>query len=150
MRIFGWVDDFVEFALRGNVIDMAVGFTVGAAFTTVVKSLVNDIIMPPIGVVTSGIDFSSKKWELKEPVMEGKEVVEEGVYLTYGEFINSCITFGIIALAVFLIVRMANRAQKAFMEDDKPKDEEAAKVPEDIQLLREIRDALREPSRAGE
>ena len=60
MRIFGWVDDFVEFALRGNLIDMAVGFTVGAAFTTVVKSLVNDVIMPPIGVITAGIEADAR------------------------------------------------------------------------------------------
>ena len=144
MKLFGWLDDFAEFALRGNVVDMAVGFTVGAAFTTLVKSLVDNVIMPPIGYITSGIDFSDKKIILREaqPATDGQPAVD-AVTLTYGQFINSCLTFVIVALAVFFIVRIANRAQKAFMEEDKPKTDEAAKVPEDIQLLREIRDELR-------
>ena len=137
------VQEFKEFALRGNVIDMAVGFTVGAAFTTVVKSFVDNIMMPPIGALTGGVDFSDKKIRIQDAA-EADEGVEaaEAVYLTYGEFINSCISFAIVALAVFIIVKMVNQAQKAVMEEGKPETEEEAKVPEDVQLLREIRDSL--------
>lgn len=113
------LDDFKKFTLRGNMVDLAIGFTVGAAFTTVVKSLVSDIIMPPIGLVTGNADFSDLYWVLKVP--EGVEAPVGGfrtlqdaseagaVTMDYGMFLNSCLSLLIVAIAMFLIIRMVNR-----------------------------------------
>lgn len=114
-----FLDDFKKFALRGNMIDLAIGFTVGAAFTTVVKSLVTDIIMPPIGLLTGNADFSDLFWVLHVP---GEAVKPSGgfqtlqdaqavgaVTINYGIFLNSCLGLMIVALAMFVIIRMVNR-----------------------------------------
>lgn len=120
------IDDFKKFALRGNMVDLAVGFTVGAAFTTVVKSLVNDIIMPPIGLVTGNADFSDLFWVLDVP--EGIEVPTGGfqtlqaaqdagvVTLNYGVFFNSCLTLFIIAVAMYVVIRLVNRLDEQLDE----------------------------------
>ena len=134
--------EFKKFALRGNVIDMAVGIIIGGAFGGVVNSLVKDVVMPPIGVLTSGVDFKDQSVELKPATenAEGEDVPP--VVLTYGNFVNAVIQFLIVAFAVFLLVKAVNRAQEAF----DPKNDEVASPkapPEEIQLLREIRDALR-------
>ncbi|WP_146593818.1 large conductance mechanosensitive channel protein MscL [Novipirellula galeiformis] len=113
------LDDFKKFAIRGNMIDLAIGFTVGAAFTTVVKSLVNDVIMPPIGLLTGNTDFSDLFWVMHVP--EGVAVPSNGfqtlemaqnvgaVTLNYGQFFNACFTLLIIAIAMFMIIRTVNR-----------------------------------------
>jgi large conductance mechanosensitive channel len=140
------LQEFKKFALRGNVIDMAVGIIIGAAFSTVVNSLVNDIIMPPIGYVTSGVDFRDMSYELKpaveEPGEDGKmRVVQPAVTWNYGAFINNVITFLIVAWAVFLLVKGMNAAETRLRLGQEP----AADTPppaENIVLLREIRDAL--------
>lgn len=135
------VQEFKKFALRGNMIDLAIGFTVGAAFTTVVKSLVSDIIMPPIGLVTGGADFADHFAVLDVPetvdVPAGgfqtlKAAQEAGaVTLNYGEFLNNCISLLIVALAMFLIIRMVNRLDeqldKAFDESEAKPDEPTEK-----------------------
>ena len=120
------IEDFKKFALRGNMIDLAIGFTVGAAFTTVVKSLVNDIIMPPIGLLAGNADFSDLFWVLDVP--EGVSVPEGGfqtlqaaqdagaVTLNYGEFFNSCLALCIVALAMFIIIRLVNRLDEQLDE----------------------------------
>lgn len=119
-------DDFKKFALRGNMIDLAVGFTVGAAFTTVVKSLVNDIIMPPIGLLTGNADFSELFWVMDLP--DGVAAPESGfptlqaaqdagaVTMNYGTFINSCISLLIVALTMFIIIRVVNRMDEELDE----------------------------------
>ena len=141
----GMLAEFKKFALRGNVIDMAVGIIIGSAFGGVVNSLVKDVVMPPIGVVTSGVDFKNQRIELQPEITQGEGeemvVVQQAVYLEYGSFINAVINFLIVAFAVFLLVKAVNRAQEAF---DPKKDEVAApkSPPEEVQLLREIRDAL--------
>jgi len=125
--------EFKEFAIKGNVIDMAVGIVIGTAFGKIVSSFVSDIIMPPIGVLTGGVDFSNLVITLKK-ASEGIEAVT----INYGMFINTVIDFAIIAFAIFMVIKQLNRLKKK--EEAKP--EEAPKTPEDILLLREIRDSL--------
>jgi large conductance mechanosensitive channel len=100
--------DFKKFILRGNVVDMAVGIIIGASFTTIVKSMVDDILMPPLGLMLGGIDFSDKAIELKEAVGETPAVT-----MNYGVFFNNVISFLIVAVAVFLLIRAINNMNAA-------------------------------------
>ncbi|HBM83723.1 MAG TPA: large conductance mechanosensitive channel protein MscL [Halieaceae bacterium] len=110
--------EFKEFAMRGNVIDMAVGIIIGGAFGTIVKSLVNDVIMPPIGLLLGGVDFSDLFITLKQGVVAGPYLTlasaqEAGaVTISYGLFINAVISFLIVAFAVFLLIRSINRLKR--------------------------------------
>jgi large conductance mechanosensitive channel len=128
--------EFKEFAMRGNVIDLAVGVVIGGAFGKIVTSLVNDVIMPPIGLLTGGVDFADKKWVLKaadntDPAHKVAEVA-----VNYGMFVNTLIQFLIIAFAIFLVVKAINRISR--------KQEAApAAPPADVVLLTEIRDLLK-------
>ena len=133
----GMMQEFKEFAMRGNVIDLAVGVVIGAAFGKIVTALVDKVIMPPIGLLIGGVDFSKLSITLKQATVDaaGKEV--PAVVLAYGEFINAVIQFLIIAFAIFLVVKAINRFHK------KPDDAPAA-PPEDVLLLREIRDELKQ------
>ena len=126
-------EEFKKFAIKGNAVDMAVGIIIGAAFGKIVSSLVSDIIMPPIGVVTGGIDFSNLAVTLKA-ASDGAEAVT----LNYGLFINHTLDFLIVAFAVFLLVKQVNKLQKK--EEEKP--EPPAEPSEEVLLLREIRDSL--------
>ena len=120
------LSDFKKFALRGNMVDLAIGFTVGAAFTTVAKSLVNDIIMPPIGLATGNADFSDLFWVLDVPDdvtvpaggFQTLQAAQEvgAVTMNYGQFFNSCITLTIIAFAMFIIIRIVNRLDEELDE----------------------------------
>ena len=138
----GMIQEFKKFALRGNVMDMAVGIIIGAAFGTVVKSLVDDIIMPPIGVVTSGVDFKSLSYRIeagRNDPASGK-VSKPAQVLNYGQFINNVISFLIVAFAVFMMVKMMNAAETKLSLGLQP---DAPPPPEDVLLLREIRDELK-------
>jgi large conductance mechanosensitive channel len=110
--------EFKEFAIKGNVLDMAVGIIIGGAFGTIVKSLVEDIIMPPIGLLLAGIDFKNffillKTGKIPPPYLSLTEAKEAGaVTLNYGLFINSCISFLIVAFSVFLLVRFVNNLKE--------------------------------------
>jgi large conductance mechanosensitive channel len=133
--------EFKEFISRGNVIDLAVGIIVGAAFTSIVNSLVNDIIMPPIGLLLGGIDFANFFVTLKgEPHGTLKATQDAGgVVIAYGQFINAVIRFLIVALAVFLIVKQVN-----IITRKKPEAPAAPPPPPaEVALLTEIRDLLR-------
>lgn len=135
------VDEFRKFAMRGSVIDLAVGVVVGAAFTAIVNSLVKDVIMPPIGLLLGGIDFSNFFVVLKgHPGLGTLKAAQDAgaVTINYGVFLNTLINFIIIAFVLFLIVRQINRFTA-------PKEEPAvAPAPsEDVVLLREIRDLLK-------
>jgi len=99
--------EFREFAMRGNVLDLAIGIIIGAAFGKVVSSMVNDVLMPPIGVLIGGVDFSSFGFTLKEAIDKNPAAV-----LKYGVFLNNLIDFTIVAFAVFLIVKAVNRMQR--------------------------------------
>lgn len=108
----GLIKEFKEFAVRGNVMDMAIGIIIGGAFTPIVKSMVDDVIMPPIGLLTGGIDFSDKKLVLQPEVRNGDAIVDPLITLNYGNFINTVITFIIVAFAVFLLVKGMNRLRR--------------------------------------
>jgi large conductance mechanosensitive channel len=133
--------EFRDFALRGNVVDLAIGIIIGVAFTAIVSSLVDDIIMPPIGLILGGADFSQLFVVLKgdgtyNTVQQAKEA--GAVTWNIGLFINAVIKFLIVAFAVFLLVKAINTA----MRKPPPKPAEPPKPPEDVVLLREIRDLL--------
>jgi large conductance mechanosensitive channel len=123
--------EFREFAMKGNVMDMAVGIVIGTAFGKIISSFVADIIMPPIGVLLGGMNFSSLAITLKQSTAS-----TEAVTLNYGLFINSIIDFIIIALAIFFVVKQINRFKKK--EAAKP-----AQPAEEVVLLRQIRDQLK-------
>lgn len=132
----GMITEFKEFAMRGNVIDLAVGVVIGASFGKIVTALVDKVIMPPLGLLIGGVDFSKMGIVLKGATVDaaGKEV--PAVVLAYGEFINALVQFLIVAFAIFLVVKAINRFHK------KPEEAPAA-TPEDVLLLREIRDSLK-------
>lgn len=134
--------EFKEFVLRGNVVDMAVGIVIGGAFGKIVTSLVNDIIMPPITLFTDKANFTEIKWILREAVMEGSEVVRPEVAMTVGNFIQVLLDFIIIAFVIFLIIKGINRLRRK--KEETPSPEVPAEPAEDILLLREIRDSLKE------
>ncbi|TPE43837.1 large-conductance mechanosensitive channel protein MscL [Pontibacter mangrovi] len=140
MSFFG---EFKKFAVKGNVIDLAVGVVIGAAFGAITKSLVDDIIMPPLGLMISGIDFSSLQVVLKEAVVENGEVVTQAVAIRYGNFLQVVLNFIIIAFAIFLLVRGINRMREK--EAAKP----APPVNKQEVLLAEIRDLLKGEHPAG-
>lgn len=141
----GMIKEFKDFAVKGNVMDMAVGIIIGGAFGTIVKSMVKDVIMPPIGLAMGGIDFSKLKLTLQDAVV-GKDAVGEipavkaleAVSINYGTFINNVITFLIVAFAVFMLVKAMNAAKKA--EEEAPA--APAPPPAEEVLLGEIRDLL--------
>ena len=134
----GLIKEFKEFAMRGNVLDMAVGIVIGGAFGKIVSSFVEDILMPPIGILLGGVNFSDLKIVFKQAVMEGENVISPEVALRYGNFIQVIFDFLIIAFAIFMLLKAVNKFNK--------KKEEAPAAPEappaDVQLLTEIRDLL--------
>lgn len=124
--------EFREFAMRGNVVDLAVGVIIGAAFGKIVASLVSDVIMPPIGMLLGGVDFTSLKLTLSPPI-EGMK----GATLNYGNFIQALVDFLIVALAIFLMVKGINSLKR------EAKQTEPAAPPPEVALLTEIRDLLK-------
>lgn len=132
----GVASEFKEFIAKGNVVDLAVGVVIGAAFGKIVNTLVEKVIMPPVGMLIGGVDFARLGIVLKEATVDaaGKEV--PAVMLAYGEFINALIQFVIIAFAIFLVVKAINRMRP-------PAEAPPAGPTEEVVLLREIRDALR-------
>ena len=135
----GLVQEFKEFALKGNVVDLAVGVVIGAAFGKIVTSVVNDLIMPPIGLITGGVDFSQKKIVLREAVMNGDKVVTPENAFRYGAFINNVIDFLIVALAIFVAVKLINRLRR----QPPPPDAAPPAPTREVALLTDIRDILR-------
>jgi large conductance mechanosensitive channel len=125
------LQEFKKFAIKGNVMDLAIAVVVGGAFGKIVTSLVKDIIMPPIGVMSGGVDFSKLAITLKKATDTA-----EAVTLNYGIFINTILDFVIISFSIFMIIRQINKFKKK--EESKPKE-----VSEEIKLLREIRDSLK-------
>lgn len=126
------MSEFKAFAMRGNVMDLAVGVVIGAAFGKIVTSLVDQIIMPPIGLLIGGVDFSAYKWVLKAAGADGKGEVA----IQFGAFMNTIIQFLIVALAIFLVVKLMNTLAR--------KEEAAPAAPAaDVVLLTEIRDLLK-------
>ena len=134
-------EEFKAFAMRGNVLDMAVGVVVGGAFGKITTSLVNDIIMPLISMLTGGVDFSAWKWVLKGAIMEGETVVKTEIAVNFGSTIAVIVDFIIIAFAVFCMVKAINAFHRKKEEEPAP---EEPKGPTSEELLTEIRDLLKE------
>ncbi|CZE51491.1 large-conductance mechanosensitive channel protein MscL [Campylobacter geochelonis] len=129
-----FVKEFKEFAMRGNVMDMAVGVVIGGAFGKIVSSLVGDVIMPAVGVLTGGVDFTDLKITLKDAVGEAAAVT-----INYGTFIQTIVDFLIIAFCIFIVIKGINKLKR-----EEPKVPEAPAAPaEDVVLLTEIRDLLK-------
>jgi large conductance mechanosensitive channel len=138
----GLVSEFKTFAMRGNVVDMAVGIIIGGAFGKIVSSFVSDVIMPPIGVLVGGVDFSELKIVLKAAIMNGTEVVKPAATINFGTFINTLIDFIIIAFAIFMMIKFMNNLKRK--EVEKPAPAPAPVEPSNEEkLLAEIRDLLK-------
>lgn len=139
-----FIREFREFAVRGNVVDMAVGIIIGGAFGTIVNSLVSDVLMPPIGLLLGGVDFTDLFLVLKgegDYSTLAEATAAGAVTLNYGVFINRVVSFLIVSFAVFLLVKSINRLKRQQAEEETAPVPEA--TPEEILLLREIRDSLR-------
>jgi len=131
----GFLQEFKEFAVKGNVVDMAVGIIIGGAFGKIVSSFVNDVVMPPIGAMLGGADFSKLQIIVKDAVGEAPAVA-----IKYGAFLNTVIDFVIIAFTIFVLIKAMNNLKK---KEVAPAPAAPAPTPEDIMLLREIRDSLK-------
>ena len=127
--------------MRGNVVDMAVGVIIGGAFGKIVTSVVNDLVMPVLGVLVGGANFTDLKLKLKEAVMDGETVVSPAVTLNYGNFLQSTFDFLIIAFSIFMFIKLINKLSRK-KEEAQPATPPAP--PADVQLLTEIRDLLKE------
>ncbi|MEM9526347.1 MAG: large-conductance mechanosensitive channel protein MscL [Bacteroidota bacterium] len=137
MKLF---QEFKKFAVKGNMIDLAIGIIIGAAFNKIVDVLVKNIITPPLGYLTAGVDLGDLKWVIETPVTAADgTVTSPGVVLEYGLFIEAMIDFLIVAFTLFIVIKFINSLK------DKAEDEANAEVPtpKDIQLLSEIRDEMR-------
>lgn len=133
-----FIQEFKDFAVKGNAIDMAVGVIIGGAFGKIVSSIVNDLIMPPIGWIIGGVNFTDLKLELPvNPLSEGTEPV----CVAYGKFLQTCLDFLIVAFCVFMLVRLITKFSRKKKEDAKPA--APAEPSEDVRLLREILDELK-------
>jgi len=134
------LQEFKEFALRGNVVDMAVGIIIGAAFSTIVRSLVDDIVMPPMGVVTGGVDFSNMfialNGEHYDSLTQAKQAGAPTI--NFGVFINNLISFLIVAFVLFMVIKAMNRLRRK--QEEEPQTEPPPS--REVQLLQEIRNAL--------
>ncbi len=136
----GMISEFKEFAMKGNVVDLAVGVIIGAAFGKIVSSLVDGVIMPVVGNLIGGVNFGDLAYVLQEAVIgaDGKETAA-AVAIKYGAFLQTVIDFMIIAFVLFVVIKVMNRLKKA--EAAAPP--AVAEAPEDVLLLREIRDAIK-------
>lgn len=135
------LSEFKSFAMRGNVIDLAVGVIIGGAFGKIVSSVVADIIMPPIGLLLGGVNFTDIKWEMAKAVMEGDTVLKPAVTMNLGNFLQTTIDFVIVAFAIFLFIKGINSLQKKKEEPSVPAPPPAPSKEE--VLLGEIRDLLK-------
>lgn len=147
------IKEFKKFILRGSIVDMAVGIVIGSSFTAIAQSLVNNIIMPFVGVLTAGVDFANIKIDLSNlaKFLGNKDIPAEGIYISIGMFINSIVQFLILACTVFLLIRFINKSKERVEklkkaeeeEEEEIKEEEPIKKTDDILLLEEIRDLLK-------
>jgi large conductance mechanosensitive channel len=138
MKIF---DEFKAFAMRGNVVDMAVGIIIGGAFGKIISSFVSDVLMPPLGLLLGGIDFKDMIYVMKEAIVQGEEIITPAVTINYGLFIQNVVDFIIIAFAIFMAIKGMNSLKRK--EEIK---EEVAAPPaptKEEELLAEIRDLLK-------
>lgn len=134
-------NDFKEFAMQGNMVDMAVGIIIGAAFGKIIDSLVSNVIMPPLSLLT-GDRFTELGWVLHPEILgPDGEVIREAITMQYGAFIQALLDFFLIALSIFVVIRLMNKARRKAEEEETV---EEAPTPADIELLTEIRDLMQE------
>lgn len=133
-------NEFKEFAIKGNMIDMAVGIIIGAAFNGIVDVLVKKIFMPPLSLLTEGINFADKKIVLREAIMKGEKIIQEQVAIEYGTLITEMINFFIIAVVVFFVVKLSNKIRTKSEDPSNPEET----TPADIQLLDDIKKIMEE------
>lgn len=134
-------NDFKEFAMQGNMVDMAVGIIIGAAFGKIIDSLVSNVIMPPLSLLT-GDRFTELGWVLRPEILgPDGEVIREAITMQYGAFIQALLDFFLIALSIFVVIRLMNKARRKAEEEETV---EEAPTPADIELLTEIRDLMQE------
>lgn len=129
----GLIKEFKDFAMKGNVMDMAVGVIIGGAFGKIVSSLVDDVLMPLVGMITGNVDFTTLAWQIGEG--------EEAAVLKYGTFIQNVVDFLIVALCIFFMLKGINKLNRKKKEEPKP--EAPAEPSDEVKLLTEIRDALK-------
>ena len=143
----GFFKEFKEFAMKGNVIDMAVGVVIGAAFGKIVSSLVDDIIMPLVGVATGGINFTDYKIVLQKAMMDGQEVITPEVTMNWGAWVQTIVDFLIVAFCIFVMIKFMNNLRKRAEKAQKEEEAAAAAAPaaptKEEELLTEIRDILK-------
>lgn len=135
-----FLTDFKEFAMKGNVVDLAVGVIIGGAFGKIVTSLVNDVLMPVIGYFTGGVNFSEHRWVIQEAVTKGEEIITPEIALSWGVFVQAIVDFLIVAFCIFCMVKFIMRLKK---EKEAEVVEEVTEPSEEIKLLSEIRDLLK-------
>ncbi len=143
-----FLQEFKEFALKGNVVDMAIGVIIGGAFGKIVTSLVEDILMPIIGCLIGGMDFKDMKYIIKAAIKEGDKVIKPEIAISYGNFIQVIVDFFIIAVSIFIVIKIMMRlvamSKKEEVKEETPVEEAPPELPADVQLLTEIRDLLKE------
>lgn len=141
----GLISEFKQFAAKGNVVDLAVGVIIGSAFGRIVTSLVEDIIMPPIGILIGNVNFEDIKITLREAYQNDLGEIIPAVSVNVGNFIQITFNFLIIAFAIFLMVKFLNKLKRT--QEAKEKKEEQKKISEEVQILTEIRDELKKSSK---
>ncbi|MDE6683564.1 MAG: large-conductance mechanosensitive channel protein MscL [Duncaniella sp.] len=136
--------EFKEFAMRGNVIDMAVGVVIGAAFGKIISSLVDDIIMPLVGVATGGMNFTDYKWVIQQAVIDGQtqEILKPEVTMNWGSWVQTVVDFLIVAFCIFVAIKAINQLKRK--EPEAPAPEAAPEPTKEEVLLTEIRDLLKQ------
>ncbi len=143
----GMIQEFKEFALKGNMVDMAVGIIIGGAFGTIVKSLVGDVMMPAIGFLSGGLDFGDSAFslsKLENVSVKAIEAAKSGdVLVKYGSFLNAMIAFIIVAFVLFMLIKAMNKAKETMAKEEAAKEEEVSEPPAQEKLLVEIRDLLK-------
>jgi large conductance mechanosensitive channel len=140
----GLIKEFKDFAMRGNVIDLAVGVIIGGAFGKIVNSIVNDIIMPPVGVLIGGVKFTDLRYEIAAAVFENGKEVKPAVFINYGNFIQMILEFVIIAFSIFMAIKLMNKAANLRKKEEDATANNEVQVPSnEAVLLAEIRDLLK-------
>ncbi|BAO56150.1 large-conductance mechanosensitive channel protein MscL [Nonlabens marinus] len=136
----GLLTEFKEFAVKGNMIDMAVGIIIGTAFNNVVQTIVKKVLLPPMSMLTDGVNFAERKWVLK-PAVDGDVATE--IAIGYGELIEVSIDFLIIAIVVFIVIKLMNKLRKSAEDPKDPKEV----TPKDIELLNDLKELMQEQNK---
>jgi len=138
------IKEFKEFAIKGNMFDMAIGIIIGTAFSKIVASLVDDVVMPLLGIVIGNVNFKELSLVLREEIIQNGVITHEAMQLTYGNFFQTSIDFLIIALSIFAVIKIINRLRTKSEDETNP----AETTPKNIELLAEIRDLLKEQNKS--